>query len=283
METPRRATLSVAIITLNEEANLPRTLASVAWADEIVIVDSGSTDDTRSIAELYRARFITEAWRGFAVQKNFAILLCTSDWVLSLDADETVSPELALSIQKALAAPPSTTAYALRRRNLFLGRWIRHGGYYPDPKLRLFPRGQCTFQETPVHETAVFAGNGGGAGVGNGGGAGVGNGGGAGVRSIETLDGDLLHDAYPTLASYLDHMQRYSTLGAEIAVARGRTGMGLFRFLNGVLLNPLATFVYNYVLRAGFLDGREGLLLHLYHSAYVSWKYAKAWERARQR
>jgi glycosyltransferase involved in cell wall biosynthesis len=275
METPRRATLSVAIITLNEEANLPRTLASVAWADEIVIVDSGSTDDTRSIAEPYRARFITEAWRGFAAQKNFAISLCTSDWVLSLDADEAVSPELALSIQKALGAPSSHTAYTLRRRNSFLGRWIRHGGYYPDPKLRLFPRGQCTFQETPVHETAVFAGNGGRARVGNGGGAGVG--------SIATLDGDLLHDAYPTLASYLDHMQRYSTLGAEIAVARGRNGRGLFSFLNGVLLNPLATFVYNYVLRAGFLDGREGLLLHLYHSAYVSWKYAKAWERARQR
>jgi glycosyltransferase involved in cell wall biosynthesis len=275
METPRRATLSVAIITLNEEANLPRTLASVAWADEIVIADSGSTDDTRSIAEAYRARFITEAWRGFAAQKNFAISLCTSDWVLSLDADEAISPELAASIQTALAAPPSRTAYALRRRNFFLGRWIRHGGYYPDSKLRLFPRGQCTFQETPVHETVVFAGNGGRARVGNGGRAGVG--------SIETLDGDLLHDAYPTLVSYLDHMQRYSSLGADIAVARGRTGVGLFSFLNGVLLNPLATFVYKYVLRTGFLDGREGLLLHLYHSAYVSWKYAKAWERARRR
>ena len=97
----------------------------------------------------------------------------------------------------------------------------------------------------------------------------------------ETLHGDLLHDAYPTLTAYLDHMQRYSTLGAEIAAARGRGGRGLPGFLNGVLFNPLATFLYNYVLRAGFLDGREGLLLHLYHSAYVSWKYAKAWERKR--
>lgn len=258
METPRRATLSVAIITLNEEANLPRTLASVAWADEIVIVDSGSTDETRAIAQSCGARFITEPWRGFAAQKNFAISLCTSEWVLSLDADEAVSPEVAASIQKVLAAPPSRTAYALRRRNLFLGRWIRHGGYYPDAKLRLFPRGEGTFQETPVHETALYGGD------------------------TQTLDGDVLHDAYPTLASYLDHMQRYSTLGAEIAVARGRNGRGLLSFLNGVLLNPLATFVYNYILRAGFLDGREGLLLHLYHSAYVSWKYAKAWERARQ-
>jgi glycosyltransferase involved in cell wall biosynthesis len=256
METPHRAILSVAIVTLNEEANLPRTLASVAWADEIVIVDSGSTDATRAIAQSHGARFVTEPWRGFAAQKNFALSLCTSDWVLTLDADEAVSPELAASIQKAMVGAPSQTAFALPRRNHFLGRWIRHGGYYPDPKLRLFPRGQGTFQETPVHETAVFAGK------------------------VETLDGDLLHDAYPTLTSYLDHMQRYSTLGAAIAVQRGRTGRGMLSFLNGVLLNPAATFFYNYILRAGFLDGREGLLLHLYHSAYVSWKYAKAWERA---
>jgi glycosyltransferase involved in cell wall biosynthesis len=257
METPHRAILSVAIVTLNEEANLPRTLASVAWADEIVIVDSGSTDATCAIAQSHGARFVTEPWRGFAAQKNFALSLCTSDWVLSLDADEAVSPELAASIQRVIAAAPSQTAFALRRRNHFLGRWIRHGGYYPDPKLRLFPRGQGTFQETPVHETAVFAGK------------------------VETLDGDLLHDAYPTLTSYLDHMQRYSTLGAAIAVQRGRTGRGMLSFLNGVLLNPAATFFYNYILRAGFLDGREGLLLHLYHSAYVSWKYAKAWEHTR--
>jgi glycosyltransferase involved in cell wall biosynthesis len=257
METPRRATLSVAIVTLNEEANLPRTLASVAWADEIVVVDSGSTDATRTIAQSHGARFVTEPWRGFAAQKNFALSLCTSERVLSLDADETVSPELAASIQEAISAPPSNTAYMLARRNFFLGRWMRHGGYYPDAKLRLFPRGQGTFQETPVHETAAFAGK------------------------VETLGGDLLHNAYPTLASYLDHMQRYSTLGARIAISRGRNGQNLLSFLDGVLLNPLATFVYNYILRAGFLDGREGLLLHLYHSAYVSWKYAKAWEDAR--
>jgi glycosyltransferase involved in cell wall biosynthesis len=256
METPRRATLSVAIVTLNEEANLPRTLESVAWADEIVVVDSGSTDATRAIAQSHRARFVIEPWRGFAAQKNFALSLCTSEWMLSLDADEAVSPELAASIQKVMVTPPSHAAYALPRRNFFLGRWIRHGGYYPDPKLRLFPRGQGTFQETPVHETAIFSGD------------------------VETLHGDLLHDAYPTLASYLDHMERYSTLGASIAIQRGRTGRNLLSFFNGVLLNPVATFFYNYILRAGFLDGREGLLLHLYHSAYVSWKYAKAWESA---
>lgn len=257
-ESPRRATLSVAIITLNEEANLARTLDSVAWADEIVVVDSGSTDATRAIAQSYGARFLTEPWRGFAAQKNFALDQCSSGWVLSLDADEAVSPELAASIQSMLASPPANTAYMLSRRNLFLGRWIRHGGYYPDAKLRLFPRGQGSFPETPVHETATFTG------------------------AIATLQGDLLHDAYPTLASYLEHMNRYSTLGADRAVERGLTGRGLLSFLNDVLLNPLATFFYNFFLRLGFMDGREGLLLHLYHSAYVSWKYAKAWERGRQ-
>ncbi len=254
METPTRATLSVAIIALNEEANLPCTLASVTWADEIVVVDGGSTDRTRAIVEERGGRFVQESWRGFAAQKNFALSLCTSEWILSLDADETVSPELATSIRQIIEGAPGNTAYLLSRRNFFLGRWIRRGGYYPDRKLRLFRRGQATFHERPVHETAEFHGN------------------------VKAIDGDLLHDAYPTLASYLDHMQRYSTLGATIATRRGRTGRSLFGFLRGVIVDPLATFFYNYFLRGGFLDGREGLLLHLYHSAYVSWKYAKAWE-----
>jgi glycosyltransferase involved in cell wall biosynthesis len=258
MEPPRRATLSVAIITLNEEANLARMLPSVTWADDLVVVDSGSTDGTEGIARAYGARFIRERWRGFAAQKNLAIDLCTSEWVLSLDADEVVTPELASSIQRVLATSPTQTAYSLPRRNHFLGRWIRYGGYYPDAKLRLFPRGTARFKETPVHETITFE------------------------RRVERLSGDLLHDAYPTLNAYLEHMQRYSTLGAALALQRGRTGRGLFSFLDGVLLNPLVTFFYNYVVRLGFLDGREGLLLHLYHSCYVSWKYAKAWERARQ-
>lgn len=257
MEKRARATLSVAIITMNEAANLPRTLESVSWADEIVVVDSGSTDGTRAIAERHRARFIEEPWRGFAAQKNFALSLCGSEWILSLDADEAVSVELAASIRQAIDHAPPGNAYLLSRQNFFLGKWMRHGGYYPDRKLRLFRRGQAIFRDTPVHETADFHG------------------------TIGTVRGDLLHHAYPTLESYLDHMLRYSTLGASIAAARGRTGRTLFGFLNGVLLNPMATFVYNYALRGGFLDGREGLLLHLYHSAYVSWKYAKAWESVR--
>ncbi len=136
------------------------------------------------------------------------------------------------------------------RKNYFLGRWIRHGGFYPDRKLRLFRRGLGRFGERPVHEVVQVDG------------------------PTATLNHALVHNAYPTLEGYIQHMNRYSSLGAEIAVAEGRGG---FSLLN-IVINPLATFLYNYFLRLGLLDGREGLLLHLYHSAYVSWKYAKAWE-----
>ena len=149
-----RKTISVAIITYNEEANLARTLASVAWADEIVVVDSGSTDRTAEIASEQGAKLFCEEWKGFAGQKNSAVAKCSSDLVLSLDADEEVSTSLAAEIQALLGADESSKkAYTLPRRNHFLGRWIRHGGYYPDRKLRLFPRGACIFQERQVHES----------------------------------------------------------------------------------------------------------------------------------
>ncbi len=250
-------TLSVAIITKNEEANLPRTLASVRWADEIVIVDSGSSDRTPEIAREFGAKFFSEDWQGFGAQKNSAIAKCTSDWVLSLDADEEVSPELANEIRTLLAGQPQFDAFLLPRRNFFLGRWMRHGGYYPDPKLRLFRRGIAQFEERAVHETIRPVG------------------------PTGRLRGDLLHHAYPTLDGYIEHMNRYSALGATQAVARGKTSRSLFGFFWNVWIVPIATFKYNYFLRLGFLDGREGFLQHLYHSAYVSWKYAKAWERSR--
>jgi glycosyltransferase involved in cell wall biosynthesis len=248
-------TLSVAIITKNEEANLARTLASVRWADEIVIVDSGSTDRTAEIAREFGAKFFVEEWRGFGAQKNSAIAKCSGDWVLSLDADEEVSAELAEDIRGLLRGQPEHEAYFLPRRNFFLGRWIRHGGYYPDPKLRLFRRGGAQFEERAVHETIRRSGPAG------------------------RLRGDLIHHAYPTLDAYIEHMNRYSALGATQAVARGKTSRSIFTFLWNVFVIPVATFKYNYFLRLGFLDGREGLLLHLYHSVYVSWKYAKAWEK----
>ncbi|HTZ59739.1 MAG TPA: glycosyltransferase family 2 protein [Acidobacteriaceae bacterium] len=252
-----RKTLSVAIITRNEEANLARTLGSVAWADEIVVVDSGSNDRTEEIARSFRSRFFLEDWKGFAGQKNSALEKCTCDWILSLDADEALSDELAKEIWELLERDPPLDGYALPRRNLFLGRWIRFGGFYPDRKLRLFRRGAAEFEARPVHETVHFVGNAG------------------------RLKGDMVHTAYPTLEAYIAHMDRYSSLAAEQAMRDGKSCQGLWPFVVNVILNPWATFVYNYLLRLGFLDGREGLLLHLYHSVYVSWKYAKAWERSR--
>lgn len=251
-------TLSVAIITKNEEVNLSRTLESVRWASQVVIVDCGSTDRTPEIARAFGATFFVEDWKGFGAQKNSAIAKCSGDWVLALDADEEVSLPLAEEIRSLLAGLPGRDAYFLPRRNLFLGRWVRHGGYYPDPKLRLFRRGTALFEERAVHETIRPGGQAG------------------------HLRGDLIHHAYPTLDAYIEHMNRYSALGAGQAVARGKTSRRWLAFLWNVWLVPLATFKYNYFLRLGFLDGREGLLLHLYHSVYVSWKYAKAWERVRQ-
>ncbi len=250
-------TLSVAIITKNEETNLARTLASVRWASEIVIVDCGSTDRTAEIAREFGAKFFVEEWKGFGAQKNSAIEKCSGDWVLSLDADEEVSAELAGEIRDLLSGQPARQAYFLPRRNLFLGRWIRHGGYYPDAKLRLFRRGSAQFEERVVHETIQTQGETG------------------------RLRGDLIHHAYPTLDAYIDHMNRYSGLGAELAVARGKTSRSIVAFFWNVFVVPAATFKYNYILRLGFLDGREGFLLHLYHSTYVSWKYAKAWVKGR--
>jgi glycosyltransferase involved in cell wall biosynthesis len=254
--------LSVAIVTLNEEENLERTLASVRWADEIVVVDSGSTDRTIEIARSFGARVIEREWPGFAVQKNFAIQQCSGMWVLSLDADEELTPELQIQIRSLLPTNPPTDAYFLRRRNLFLGRWIKRGGFYPDPKLRLFRRAAASFspqfEERPVHETISFNGK------------------------SDELDADLIHHAYPTLSTYIEHMDRYSSLGAELLVEKRRTSASIFSFLLNVLVVPHSKFMWDYFFRFGFLDGREGLLLHLYHATYTSWKYAKAWEKARR-
>jgi len=248
--------LSVAIVTLNEEETLARTLASVAWAEEIVVVDSGSTDRTAEIARSYGAQVMEHEWPGFAAQKNFAIAQCSGTWVLSLDADEELTPELQQEIQALLAANPTLDAYLLKRRNYFLGRWIKHGGFYPDAKLRLFRRGAAQFAERAVHETIAFGG------------------------STETLEFDLIHHAYPTLSDYIEHMNRYSSLGAEVLQTRGRTSKSWIAFVMNVWVVPQYMFQWNYFCRLGFLDGREGLLLHLYHAVYTSWKYAKAWEQA---
>ena len=277
-------TLSVVIITYNEEANITRTLASVLplvreLDGEIIVVDSGSTDRTRDIAESYGAKVFVEPWKGFAAQKNSAIDKATGDWVLSLDADEEVSAELATSVSRYLRivakhrevastknVPAEVSdpvfdeaheagiedpvdAIWVSRKNLFLGRWIKHGGFWPDRKLRLFRRGAGRVEDRAVHETVKVKG------------------------ATGTLSGALIHHAYPTLEIYEEHMRRYAALAAEMIRDKPRIALSLNRWLN-----PPLTFIYNYIFRLGFLDGREGLLLHLGHARYVAEKYSKALE-----
>jgi glycosyltransferase involved in cell wall biosynthesis len=266
--------LSVVIITFNEEVNIGRTLASVQAlvADgkgEIIVVDSGSIDRTVEIAKSYGAKVFIEEWKGYAAQKNSAIDRARGDWILSLDADEELDAPLQQALlelletlnrlsalgQEAEPQPPTDfNGLFIPRKNEFLGRWIRHGGFWPDPKLRLFRRGKGKFEDRAVHEDIQVDGP---------------------TRHIQR--GALLHHSYPTLSDYIEHMNRYSSLGAEMVVARGKVR---FSVIN-IALRPFATFVYNYFFRLGFLDGREGLLLHLNHAVYVSWKYAKAWELSR--
>jgi glycosyltransferase involved in cell wall biosynthesis len=259
-------TISVAIVAMDEETNIGRTLASVRWADEIVLVDSGSKDRTCEIAREHGARVVLEPWRGYVAQKQYAIDLCTKDWVLLLDADEEVSPGLAEEIRAAIARPDAATGYRLPRKNFFLGRWIRHGGFYPDPKLRLFRRGEGFVTGHDPHDRCELRPEL------------PGEVPGEAAQQTQRFKNALIHYTYPNLTLYLSHMNRYSSLGAQLAIAKGHRS---FSFIN-IVLRPVATFVYNYFFRLGFLDGREGLLLHLYHAGYVSWKYSKAWELSRK-
>jgi len=251
-------TLSVVLITLNEAANLPRTLASAQGLGEVIVVDSGSTDSTVEIARSFGAQVFTESWKGFGSQKNSAIARATTDWILSLDADEELSPALIGEIKALLGGRPEFNAYLIPRLNHFLGEPLRHGGYWPDPKLRLFRRGMAQFSERPVHET---------------------------MQSNEPtgrLKGHLIHHCYPTLDEYIEHMDRYSTINAQMIADAGRAGTSWAWLVWNAGLNPAATFLYNYFFRLGFLDGRAGLLQHINHSVYIHWKFAKAWALARE-
>jgi glycosyltransferase involved in cell wall biosynthesis len=250
-------TLSVCIITLNEEANIVRTLDSVRdIASEIIVVDSGSSDATVRLAQERGAKVFVEPWKGFAAQKNSALAKATCDWILSLDADEEVSSELAASVRTLLQSerPPEFAGYTMNRRNIYMGRWIKRSGYYPDPKLRLIRRGAAEFELRAVHEDIKMPGN------------------------LGHLHGDLIHHAYPTLEGFIEHANRYSSLSAEMVVAEGPAS---FSVIN-IVLRPLVRFIYSYFFRLGFLDGREGLLVLMTHASYVSWKYAKAWEISRK-
>lgn len=249
--------LSVAIITQNEELNIGRTLRSVDWAEQRIVLDSGSTDRTLAIARECDAEIFEENWKGYAAQKNSALAKASGDWILSLDADEEVTPELRREIERVTKDRSAVDGYFISRKNLFLGRWIRHGGFYPDRKLRLIRRGKGAFVERAVHETMRVDGQTG------------------------ELNGAVIHHAYPTLTGYIETMNRYSSLGSGVIVAQGGSRLSLLWLVSNVCCRPILNFMWNYVLRGGFLDGKEGLLLHMYHNVYVSWKYAKAWERSR--
>lgn len=250
--TTQKTKLSVAIITLNEEANIRSTLESIAWADEIVVVDSGSTDRTIAICREYTDKVVHQDWLGFARQKNLAIERASGDWVLSLDADEPVEPALAEEIRGLIAAPEALDGYRIPRKTFFLGKQVRYGGWYPDRNLRLFRKGAGRFEERAVHEAIRVQGA-------------VGN-----TRHA------ILHYAYPDLASYMSSINKYSSLAVAVMAEKG---IGRFKagWVN-ILLRPVGTFVIKYVMRLGFLDGKHGLILNLFHSYYVFAKYAKAWE-----
>jgi glycosyltransferase involved in cell wall biosynthesis len=239
--------LSVVAVTRNEEANLPRCLESIKWADEIVVVDSGSTDRTVEIAESYGARVFAPEWRGFGASKREGVKQARGEWILSVDADEVVPADLAEEIRQVLKNADDTTGYYMPRRTQFLGRWILHGGWYPDHILRLFRKDSGNFTDAPVHETVELKG------------------------VTARLKHDLQHYSYPTMESYLVKFNHYTSLAAEDLFQRGEKP-GVTR----IVLNPLAKFIKQYILRVGFLDGPEGLVLALLSSGYVLTKYAKA-------
>jgi glycosyltransferase involved in cell wall biosynthesis len=246
--------LSVAIITYNEESNIRRTLESVKWADEIVIVDSGSTDRTVEICREYTDNVFHQDWLGFARQKNLAIDKTSGDWVLSLDADEPIEPALADEIRTIISSPHAYDGYRIPRRTFFLGKQIRHGGWYPDYNLRLFRKGKGRFEERTVHEAIRVDGH------------------------VGKTHDAILHYANPDLATYLSSINKYSSLAVDVM---GERGISRFKTsLLNILFRPVLTFVLKYFFRLGFLDGKHGLVLNLFHSYYVFAKYAKAWERS---
>lgn len=249
--------LSVTIITFNEESNIGRTLESVKWADEIVVVDSGSTDKTVDICRQYTEHVIHQDWLGFAKQKNFAIDKATGEWILSLDADEPIEEMLAEEIRDIITSPTAFDGYYIPRKTFFLGKQIRHGGWYPDYNLRLFRKNKGRFEERAVHEAIKVQGTAGRTGY------------------------AIKHFAYPDLTSYMSSINKYSSLAVDVMVKKG---IGIFKTSSvNILLRPLFTFLLRYIFRLGFLDGKHGLILNLFHAYYVFAKYAKAWARNNQK
>jgi glycosyltransferase involved in cell wall biosynthesis len=240
-------TLSVVIIAKNEADAIARCLDSVAWADEIVVLDSGSSDATRDIARARRARVEVSAdWPGFGPQKNRALALAGGDWVLSLDADEWVSAELRGAIERALAAPGACAAFRMPRRSSYCGRVMRHSGWWPDYVTRLFKRGAARFSDDLVHERLLVDG------------------------PVGTLAAPLLHEAVRDLDEALRKMNAYSSAGAEALERRGARAS-----LAAAIGHGLWTWIRTYFLRLGFLDGREGFALAVSNAEGAYYRYLK--------
>ena len=239
--------LSVIIITKNEATNIRACLESVAWAGEIVVVDSGSSDGTVEICRDLGARVYEHDWPGFGMQKNRALGYAAHDWVLSIDADERVTPELRASIESVIGGPEgSYDVYEISRLSSYCGRFMRHSGWRPDFIVRLFRRGAARFSDDLVHERLLFSGKTG------------------------RLDGELLHYAFDNPEEVLHKVNSYSSAGAQMLHQRGRKAT-----LAGAVFRGLWSFVRTYFLRAGFLDGREGFMLAVSNAEGTYYRYLK--------
>jgi len=242
--------LSVTVITKNEARNLGDCLRSVAWAQEIVVVDEFSSDGTVDVAKGLGARVYQEPWKGFAGQKNSAVDKTTGDWILSLDADERIPLPLKEEIEETIGRNDAFHGYFIARKNFFSGQWIRHGGWYPDYCLRLFKKRSGRFEERAVHEKVVVTG------------------------STGYLRNPLEHYTYGSVADYLIRMERYSRLAAlEIAEAQRPA------LWSALTLRPAFTFLNMYLLRGGFLDGKKGLFLAASYAYYTFLKYYRFSEK----
>jgi len=242
--------LSVTVITKNEAGNIEDCLRSVAWAQEIVVLDQFSTDGTAEAAERLGARVYQEPWKGFARQKNSALEKTTGDWVLSLDADERITLPLKEEIEETVGGKDACSGYFIARKNFFSGRWVRHGGWYPDYCLRLFKKGAGRFEDRAVHEKVVVKG------------------------ATGYLRNPLEHYTYRSVADYLIRMERYSRLAALEIQGAKRPALW-----SALTLRPAFTFFNMYLLRGGFLDGKKGLFLAASYAYYTFLKYYRFSER----
>jgi glycosyltransferase involved in cell wall biosynthesis len=242
--------ISVIVITKNEAFNIVECLESVKWSDDIVIVDAQSTDRTVEFAKKYSQKIFVTPWLGYAAAKQFALEKVSNEWVLWLDADERVTPELAAEIKEIIGTKENThSAFEVARRAYFLGRWIKHCGWYPGYVIRLFKKDRVKFSTSRVHEKIEYSG------------------------TVGRLKNDLLHYTDENLFHYFSKFNKYTSLAAADMQETGRKYS-----LYDLLARPPFLFFKMYILRLGFLDGRHGLILSLLSAAYVFTKYAKLWE-----